>query len=126
MGTARAALRDALRAAGGDRLTAALYLLAAFAEIAGCFAFWAVLRLGRSAWWLLPGVVSLILFAWALTRVDTPFAGRAFAAYGGVYIAASLAWMWLAEGARPDRWDLVGAALCLGGAAVILFAPRGA
>jgi small multidrug resistance family-3 protein len=113
-----------VRAAGGDRLSAALYLLAALAEIAGCFAFWAVLRLGRSAWWLVPGVASLIVFAWALTRVDSAFAGRAFAAYGGVYIAASLGWMWLVEGARPDRWDVAGAALGLGGAAVILFGPR--
>jgi small multidrug resistance family-3 protein len=105
-------------------MAAAAYLLAAFAEIAGCFAFWAVLRLGRSAWWLVPGVLSLVLFAWLLTRVDAAFAGRAFAAYGGVYIAASLAWMWAVEGARPDRFDLIGAALCLGGAAVILFGPR--
>ena len=53
-------------------------------------------------------------------------AGRAYAAYGGVYIAASLLWLWLAEGFRPDRWDLIGAAICIGGASVILFAPRGA
>lgn len=106
-------------------MTASLYLLAALAEIAGCFAFWAVLRMGRSAWWLLPGVAALLVFAWSLARVDAAFAGRAFAAYGGVYIAASLAWLWAVEGARPDRWDLLGAALCLGGAATILFAPRG-
>ena len=107
-------------------MTAALYLLAALAEIAGCFAFWAVLRLGRSAWWLVPGALSLAFFAWSLTRVDTAFAGRAFAAYGGVYIAASLAWLWAVEGARPDRWDVIGACLCLAGAAVILLGPRGA
>jgi small multidrug resistance family-3 protein len=102
----------------------AAFVLAALAEIAGCFAFWAVLRLGKPAWWLLPGLVSLVLFAWLLTRLDAAFAGRTFAAYGGVYIAASLAWMWAVEGARPDRFDLIGAALCLGGAAVILFGPR--
>ncbi len=102
----------------------AAFALAALAEIAGCFAFWAVLRLGKPAWWLLPGLVSLVLFAWLLTRLDVAFAGRTFAAYGGVYIAASLAWMWAVEGARPDRFDLIGAALCLGGAAVILFGPR--
>ncbi|HZF76227.1 MAG TPA: YnfA family protein [Acetobacteraceae bacterium] len=106
--------------------SAAFYLLAALAEIGGCFAVWAVLRLGRAAWWLLPGAVLLGLFAWALTRVEAGFAGRAFAAYGGVYIAASLAWMWLVEGGRPDRWDLAGTALCLAGAALILFGPRGA
>lgn len=103
--------------------TGAIYALAAAAEIGGCFALWAVLRLGRSALWLVPGVVLLVVFAWLLTRVEAAAAGRAFAAYGGVYIAASLAWMWGVEGLRPDRWDAVGAALCLVGAAVILV-PR--
>jgi small multidrug resistance family-3 protein len=106
-------------------VTALVYALAALAELAGCFAFWAWLRLGRSAWWLAPGVASLLLFAWLLTLVDTQHAGRAYAAYGGVYIAASLFWLWAVEGARPDQWDLAGAAVCLGGAAIILFAPRG-
>ena len=103
----------------------AIYAAAAVAEIAGCFAFWAWLRLGRSALWVLPGVAALVIFAFLLTRIDALFAGRAYAAYGGVYIAASLAWLWAVEGARPDRWDLVGAVICLGGAAVILFGPRG-
>ncbi|MFO1036014.1 MAG: YnfA family protein [Geminicoccaceae bacterium] len=102
----------------------AVLVLAAFAEIAGCFAFWAWLRLGRSAWWLAPGVVSLVLFAYLLTRVDTSAAGRAYATYGGIYIAASLVWLWLIEGMRPDRFDLLGAGLCLIGAAVILLGPR--
>lgn len=81
-----------------------IYIMAALAEIAGCFAFWAWLRLGKSAGWLLPGVVSLMIFAWLLTRIDSASAGRAYAAYGGVYIAASLVWLWLAEGVRPNRW----------------------
>lgn len=101
-----------------------VYAAAAAAEIAGCFAFWAWLRLGKSPLWLVPGVASLIAFAWLLTRADAAFAGRAFAAYGGVYIAASLLWLWAVEGRVPDRWDLAGAALCLFGAAVILFGPR--
>jgi small multidrug resistance family-3 protein len=105
--------------------TGVVYALAAAAEIGGCFAVWAVLRLGRSALWLLPGVALLLAFAWLLTRVETAAAGRAFAAYGGVYIASSLVWMWGIEGLRPDRWDAAGAALCLVGAAVILGAPRG-
>lgn len=109
--------------AGG---TVLLYIAAALAEIAGCFAFWAWMREGRSALWLAPGMASLALFAWVLTRVPVDAAGRAFAAYGGVYIAASLAWLWLVEGQRPDRWDITGAALCVIGAAVILWAPRGA
>ncbi len=103
----------------------AIYAAAAVAEIAGCFAFWAWLRLGRSALWVLPGIAALVIFAFLLTRIDALFAGRAYAAYGGVYIAASLVWLWAVEGARPDRWDLVGAVICLGGAAVILFGPRG-
>ncbi len=102
------------------------YIAAAVAEIAGCFAFWAWLRLGKSVLWLGPGVVSLVLFAFLLTRIDAVFAGRAYAAYGGVYIAASLMWIWIVEGGRPDRWDLAGAAICIVGAAVILLGPRGA
>ncbi len=66
------------------------------------------------------------MFAYLLTLADAPFAGRAYAAYGGVYIVASLVWLWLIEGARPDRWDAIGAAVCLAGAAIILFGPRGA
>ncbi len=104
--------------------TAALYLGAALAEIAGCFAFWAWLRLGRSALWVIPGTLSLILFAVLLARVDAASAGRVFAAYGGVYIVASLAWATFAEGLRPDGWDLGGATLCLLGAALIIAAPR--
>ena len=103
----------------------AIYAAAALAEIAGCFAFWAWLRLNQSVLWLIPGMLSLALFAFLLTRIDLAFAGRAYAAYGGVYIVASLLWLWLAEGARPDRWDLGGAAICLLGAGVILFGPRG-
>lgn len=106
-------------------MTGMIYAAAALAEIAGCFAFWAWLRLGKSGLWAVPGTLSLILFALLLTRVEADAAGRAYAAYGGVYIAASVAWMWVAEGARPDRWDLIGAAVCLCGAAIILWAPRG-
>lgn len=102
----------------------AWYAAAAVAEIGGCFAFWSWLRLGRTALWVVPGIAALALFAYLLTRVDAAFAGRAYAAYGGVYIAASLAWMLAVEGQRPDRWDLVGALVCLGGAAIILFGPR--
>jgi small multidrug resistance family-3 protein len=103
-----------------------VYAWAALAEIAGCFAFWAWLREGRSPYWLIPGIAALLLFAWLLTLVPTTAAGRAYAAYGGVYIAASLAWLWAVEGVRPDRWDLAGAALCVAGATVILLAPRSA
>lgn len=102
----------------------AVYFCAALAEIAGCFAFWAWLRLSKSVWWLVPGCASLILFAYLLTLIDTSQAGRAYAAYGGIYITTALIWLWLAEGVRPDRWDIVGAVLCLVGAGVILLAPH--
>ena len=104
--------------------TALVYIATALAEIAGCFAFWAWLRLNASVLWVIPGVASLCLFAYLLTIVESPFAGRAYAAYGGVYIAASLIWMWVIERSPPDRWDLTGAALCLAGAATIIYAPR--
>lgn len=106
-------------------MTLLIYPLAALAEIAGCFAFWAWLKLDRSPLWLVPGLLSLAAFAWLLTLVPSDAAGRAYAAYGGVYIAASLCWLWLIEGQRPDRFDLTGAAICLVGAAVILLPQRG-
>ena len=102
-----------------------VYAAAAVAEIAGCFAVWAWLRLDKPMWWLVPGIALLAGFAWLLTLSPAGFAGRAYAAYGGVYIAASLAWLWAVEGLRPDRWDALGAALCLVGAAIILWGPRG-
>jgi small multidrug resistance family-3 protein len=101
-----------------------VYTMAALAEIAGCFSAWAYLRRGASAFWLLPGTASLLLFAFLLTRIESAAAGRAFAAYGGVYIVASLVWLWSVEGIRPDRWDLIGAVICLAGASIILFGPR--
>lgn len=104
--------------------TGAIYAAAAFCEIAGCFAFWAWLKLSKPILWLAPGAALLIAFASLLTLVPSEAAGRAYAAYGGVYIVASLVWLWAMEGVRPDRWDIAGAMLCLIGAAVILFGPR--
>ena len=92
-----------------------IFVIAAFFEIAGCFAFWISLRRGAAPLTAVLGVVSLIAFAFALTRVDWTFAGRAYAAYGGIYIAASLVWLWLVEG-QPTRTDLAGAALAILGA----------
>ena len=105
-------------------MTALVYVSAALAEIAGCFAFWSWLKLGKSALWLIPGMVALAGFAYLLTLADAAFAGRAYAAYGGIYIAAALIWGWMIEGQKPDQWDLTGAAICLVGMAAILFAPR--
>lgn len=106
-------------------MTGAIFVAAAIAEIAGCFAFWTVLRQGASALWLPAGVLSLLVFAWLLTLAPSEAAGRAYAAYGGVYVAASLGWLWAVEGVRPDRWDVAGSAICVFGAAVVLFGPRG-
>lgn len=124
---ARARVRNWLLAtnAGGDALTLAIYALAALAEIAGCFALWAWARANASALWLIPGIACLVLFAWLLTRVEADYAGRAYAAYGGIYIVASLVWLWLVESRLPDRWDIAGAALSLAGAALIIYGPRG-
>ncbi|WP_031555843.1 YnfA family protein [Parvularcula oceani] len=104
--------------------TIAAYIGAAIAEIAGCFAFWAWLRLDKPAWWILPGLASLALFAYLLTLVDSAAAGRAYAAYGGVYIASSMVWLRLVEGVKLDRWDIIGVGVCLLGAAIIIVAPR--
>ena len=105
-------------------MTFLIYGTAALAEIAGCFAVWAVMRLSAPGWWLLPGFASLVAFAYLLTLVDADAAGRAFAAYGGIYIAASLGWLAWVEGFTPDRYDYLGGALSIAGAAIILFAPR--
>lgn len=104
----------------------AIFLAAAFFEIAGCFAFWAWARLGKSIWWLVPGGFALLVFAWLLTFAPTDAAGRAYAAYGGIYVVASLLWLWIVERQEPDGWDVTGAMICLVGASVILFAPRSA
>ena len=102
-----------------------VFVVAAFLEIAGCFAFWLWLRRGMSFAVALLGIGSLAGFAFALTRVDSAFAGRAYAAYGGIYIASSLVWLWIAEQQRPTVSDLVGAGLAIAGAVVIMsFAPK--
>jgi len=105
--------------------TLAVFLLAALLEIGGCFCFWHWLRNGAAAPWAALGVVLLAGFGWMLTRAETDFAGRAYAAYGGVYIASALLWLWVMEGQRPDAWDTLGAGICLAGALVILLGPRG-
>jgi small multidrug resistance family-3 protein len=100
------------------------FFLAALFEIGGCYAFWLWLRMGKSAWWVVPGLLSLTLFALLLTRVEAAYAGRAYAAYGGIYIVASLLWLGVVERTRPLASDWLGAALCVLGATVILLGPR--
>ena len=105
-------------------ITFALYFITAFAEILGCFSLFLCLRHGKPEWWIAVSVLSLALFAWLLTLHPTDNAGRVYAAYGGVYIAASLLWMYFIEKHSPDRWDVLGSTICLIGAAVIYFGPR--
>ncbi|GAB3508389.1 YnfA family protein [Pseudoxanthomonas daejeonensis] len=100
-----------------------LFTVTALAEIVGCWLVWSWLRNGGSAWLLLPATASLALFAWLLTLHPTA-TGRVYAAYGGVYVSLAIVWLWWVDGERPTRWDLLGAALCLAGMAVIMFAPR--
>ena len=102
----------------------AIFAIAACFEIAGCFAFWLWLRKAAAPWVAVLGVLSLIAFAVTLAKADVAFAGRAYAAYGGVYILASLLWLWLVEGQRPTVTDATGAALALAGAMVIVIWAR--
>ncbi|WP_374640899.1 YnfA family protein [Hydrogenophaga sp.] len=100
-----------------------LYFATALAEIVGCYLPWLWLRQGGSAWLLLPAAASLALFAWLLTLHDAA-SGRVFAAYGGVYIGASIAWLWAVDGVRPSAWDVTGAAVAVLGMGIIVFQSR--
>ena len=102
----------------------ALFLLAAVAEIGGAWLVWQGVREHRGWLWIGLGVVSLGLYGFVATLQPDPNFGRILAAYGGVCVAGSRAWGMALDGFRPDRWDLAGAALCLVGVAVIMYAPR--
>lgn len=101
-----------------------LYVLTAIAEIVGCYLVWLWLKQDRSGWLLLPAALSLAAFAGLLT-LHPAATGRVYAAYGGVYVATAIAWLWAVDGVRPDRWDVAGSAIALIGMAIIAFAPRG-
>lgn len=101
-----------------------IFFLAAFFEIFGCFAFWLYFRLERTPWWLALGVVSLILFAYVLTKIDVENAGRVYAIYGGIYIIASLIWLVLVEKESFNRWDIIGASLAMIGAFIIFIGNK--
>ena len=103
--------------------TLLLYVVTAIAEIVGCYLPWRWLKEGGPAWLLLPGALSLALFAWLLTFHGTA-AGRVYAAYGGVYVAVAILWLWFVDHVRPSAWDLAGVALTLAGMSVIAFQPR--
>lgn len=103
--------------------TIGLFIITAIAEIVGCYLPYLWLREGKTAWLLLPGALSLALFAWLLSLHPTA-AGRVYAAYGGVYISVAILWLWLVDGVRPTVWDLFGSGVALLGMAIIMFAPR--
>ena len=105
-------------------MTFGFFFLAAFFEISGCYAFWAWWKLDKTILWAVPGVVSLAAFAWVLAQVDASYAGRAYAAYGGVYIAASLLWGAFVERQMPNGYDLLGVALCFLGAVIIFYSKQ--
>ncbi|WP_417532958.1 YnfA family protein [Marinobacterium stanieri] len=104
--------------------TLGLFLVTAIAEIIGCYLPYLWLREGKTVWLLLPGIISLVIFAWLLSLHPTA-AGRVYAAYGGVYICVAIFWLWGVDGIRPTGWDLLGATVALIGMAIIMFAPRG-
>jgi len=103
--------------------TIGLFAVTAVAEIVGCYLPYLWLKQNASPWLLLPAAASLALFVWLLT-LHPHLAGRTYAAYGGVYVAVAVLWLWWVEGARPGAWDAVGIALTLTGMAIIYFAPR--
>ncbi|SDP71243.1 small multidrug resistance family-3 protein [Ralstonia sp. 25mfcol4.1] len=103
--------------------TVALYFLTALAEILGCYLPYLWLRQNASPWVLLPGAASLAVFAWLLT-LHPDASGRVYAAYGGIYIAVAIVWLWLVDGVRPSVWDMTGVTIAVTGMAVIVFQPR--
>jgi small multidrug resistance family-3 protein len=105
--------------------TFALFVITALAEIVGCYLPYLWLKKNGSAWLLFPALASLALFAWLLT-LHPSAAGRVYAAYGGVYVAVAILWLWLVDGHRPTSWDLVGAAVAVAGMAIIMVGPRSA
>ena len=100
-----------------------LFIVTAIAELVGCYPPYLWLRKEGSPWLLVPAAVSLAIFSWLLSLHPTA-SGRVYAAYGGAYVAMAVLWLWVIDGVRPTRWDLVGALVTLVGMAIILFAPR--
>jgi small multidrug resistance family-3 protein len=103
--------------------TSALFVITAVAEIIGCYLPYLWLKRNGSAWLLVPAAASLAVFAWLLSLHPTA-AGRVYAAYGGVYVVTALLWLWVVDGVKPDRWDLIGGTVALAGMMIIMFAPR--
>jgi len=102
----------------------ALFVIAAIAEIGGTWLVWQGVRAHRGVAWMGAGVAALAAYGFVATFQHDPHLGRILAAYGGIFVAGSLAWGVVMDGFQPDRYDLVGAAICLVGVAVIMYAPR--
>lgn len=102
-----------------------LFVLAALAEIGGCWLIWQGRREHRGLWWIAAGVIALGAYGFVATLQPDASFGRILAAYGGVFVAGSLAWGMVVDKYRPDHWDVIGAVVCLAGVAVIMYAPRG-
>ncbi|MFZ1181597.1 MAG: YnfA family protein [Herbaspirillum sp.] len=103
--------------------TLILFIVTALAEIIGCYLPYLWLKKGATPWLILPAALSLASFAWLLTLHPTA-AAQVYAAYGGVYVAVALFWMWGVDAVKPNLWDLVGASMSLAGMGIIMFAPR--
>jgi small multidrug resistance family-3 protein len=103
--------------------TIALFLITAVAEIVGCYLAYLWLNQNKSVWLILPAAISLGLFAWLLT-LHPAASGRVYAAYGGVYIAVAIFWLWFVDGIKPTAWDFLGVTFALVGMMVIMFGPR--
>jgi small multidrug resistance family-3 protein len=101
-----------------------LFVLAAVAEIGGAWLVWQGWREHRGLWFIAAGVLALGAYGFVATFQPDPHFGRILAAYGGIFVAGSLAWGMLVDGYRPDRWDVIGALICLVGVAVIMYVPR--
>ena len=103
--------------------TFTLYLVTALAEIVGCYLPWLWLKQNGSPWLLVPAATSLAAFAWLLTLHDAA-SGRVYAAYGGVYVAVAILWLWAVDDIRPSNWDVLGVVVALAGMGIIAFQPR--
>ena len=103
--------------------TIGLFIATAVAEIVGCYLPYLWLKDRAGVWVLIPGALSLMLFVWLLT-LHPAVAGRVYAAYGGVYVATALVWLWYVDGVRPTAWDIAGSLVAMFGMALIIFAPR--
>ncbi|RDU58233.1 YnfA family protein [Helicobacter sp. MIT 99-5507] len=101
-----------------------IFFVAAFFEILGCFSFWLVFKANKTYLWLILGIICVIIFAYLLTKVELAFAGRAYAIYGGIYIASSLLWLYIIEKQSLTYYDILGSLCVFIGVCIILFGAK--